>query len=103
MEIDLLDDRRRLEALLRDPLLSPLKAISNVQKWLTSEVPTSTLIDMALMAICKNPDDRYAMLTETDVHVRFRFLDHLLRDTRSTIEVADRFGTGESEDGVYPN
>ena len=103
MEIDLLDDRRHLETLLRDPFLSRLESLSRVENWLSHEVPTATLIDLALMAICEGLDDRYAMLTETDVQVRFHFLDRLLRDTRSTLEMADRFGVGEPDDGVYPN
>ena len=103
MEIDLSEQRHRLETYLRDPLLTQLTVISTVKKWLSREAPTVTLIDLTLMAVCDDLDDRYEMLVEADAMARFAYLDRLLRDLRRTVAVADRFKPSENGDGALSN
>lgn len=104
MEIDLYDQRQHLEAILKDPLLSRLAAVSAVKNnWLNQEMPTATLIDLAFMALCEDPDDRYAMLVESQVMERYHCLEDYLRRTRKTLEIAERFRPPEAPDGFSHN
>jgi Lon protease-like protein len=103
MEIDLVDHRESLEGLLGDPLLKELASVSAIHNWLTSEVPTAALIDLATMTICENTDERYGLLSEPDVLTRAAWLERLLRDTRRTLKVAQHFHPRDCADGVNLN
>ena len=103
MEIDLLDERQRLEKMLKDPLLSRLATVSAVQNVLSQEVPTPTLIDLAIMSVCEDAEDRYSMLIETRILQRFSFLEQLLRQTRKTLEMAERLRPPKTPDDISLN
>ena len=103
MEIDLGDHRRRIESILADPLLKQLASVSAIHNWFNAEIPTTALIDLAIMTICCNNEHRYAMLAEPDVFVRAVWLEEMLQDTRCTLVTAERFRQEAPADGVYLN
>lgn len=103
LEIDLDEHRRRIELLLRDPLLKELASISAIHNWLSAEIPTAALIDLAIMTACDCIKKRYSMLAEPDVFARAKWLETLLRDTRQTLNIAERFRTDAATDGIYLN
>jgi len=103
LEIDLADQREQFESLLSDPLLSQLALVSEFKSWLGQDVPTKVVIDLAIMRVCDDLDHRYAMLAESDAYKRFAFLLHCLRDTRTTLEVAERYRAKELPDGITLN
>ena len=103
MEIDLGEQRSGIEDLLNDPLLRQLASISAIQNWLSSEIPTPVLIDLAIWAFCDNTEHRYGMLAEQDVENRAAWLQSQLKFTRRTLATAARFGDGQSSDGYSLN
>lgn len=103
MEIDLSDDRARLDQLLADPLLRQLACVSAIRNWASSEIPTVVLVDLAIMTTCDNLEDRYRMLAENSPHARVRWLEQMLTRTRRTVETAERFGPSISPDGYGLN
>lgn len=103
MEIDLSDQRQRLEELLQDPLLKELATVSAIHNWLSMEIPTYVMVDLAIMTICDDVEQRYQMLVETDPRSRGRWLERKLRQTHRTLTTAKRFGTGQSTDGYSMN
>lgn len=103
MEIDLFNERQQLETMLNDPLLSHLTTVSAVQNILNREVPTPTLVDLAIMSVCEDIEDRYSMLVETQVLRRFSFLEQLLRQTRKTLEMAEHLRPPKMTDDISLN
>jgi len=103
MEIDLGEQRSGIETLLNDPLLRQLASVSAIQNWLSCEIPTPVLIDLAIWAICDNTEHRYGMLAEQDVQHRAAWLQSQLKYTRQTLATAERFGDGQSADGYSLN
>lgn len=103
MEIDLGEERARLEALLSDPLLKQLAAVSTIHQWLSREVPTAALVDLVILSLCQDPEQRYAMLAEASVEARADWLERYLRQVRRTLEMAQRLGPAVSEDGFPLN
>ena len=103
MEIDLEDHRQRIDGLLGDRLLKSLKSVNVIHNWLSREVPTTAVIDLAIMMLCDDFEQRYEMLAETDVIRRAKWLNRLLLDLHQTLVIADRMGTGETADGIQLN
>ncbi|MCC7192089.1 MAG: LON peptidase substrate-binding domain-containing protein [Phycisphaeraceae bacterium] len=103
LEIDLVDQRESLEALLADPLLKELTSVNAIHNWLTSEIPTSALIDLATMTMCESTEQRYSLLAEPDVLARAEWLEKLLRQTRHTLKLAQNFRPKDCPDGVNLN
>jgi len=103
MEIDISEQRQRLERLLNDGLLTRLSSVSAVHNWLSREIPTVVLVDLAIMTVCDNIDQRYDMLEQTDVFKRASWLEKHLCATRKTLEAAELQGSGKSEDGFALN
>lgn len=103
MDIDLEDERQQLEGLFRDDLLGQLASVAAIRNWLSREIPTAALIDLSILAMVNRPNERYAMLAEPDVHQRAHWLEHHLRDTRRTLQIANRFGPSRTDDGVNLN
>lgn len=103
MEIDLGDQRDRLEKLLADELLQQLASVSAIQNWLSGEIPTMVLVDLAIMTICDDVEKRYAMLAETNIFSRVDWLEDHLRDTRKTLSAANKFGNCVTDDGFGLN
>lgn len=103
MEIDMTEHRQQLEAQLNDPLLRKLACVSAIHNWLNREIPTTVLVDLTIMSVCSDVNHRYAMLAQDDVFRRSDWLhDHLCR-TRKTLEIADRLGAAQTEDGLGLN
>lgn len=93
--------RRRLDELLNDPELGELAAISAIHNWLTPEVPTLALIDLALMHLFDQPEQRYAMLAETDAFERARRLEAHLARTRSVVRRAAMVRPSRTDDEAF--
>jgi Lon protease-like protein len=103
MEIDISEQRSRLEALLGDDRLKQLASINSINNWLSREIPTPALVDLATLTVCCDLDQRYAMLAEPDVTRRLTWLDHHLRQTRHTLELAARHESGPTDEGCHIN
>jgi Lon protease-like protein len=103
MEIDLSDERQRIESLLRDPMLQQLASVKAVANWITDEVPTCALVDLTIMNVCDDMEQRYRMLSEPQASARVSWLQQYLRQTRDTLAVAERFGPSVSDDGFHLN
>ena len=103
LEIDLCEERQRIESRLSDDLLSRLTTVRAVKNMLNQEIPTVTLIDLTTMSVCENCDDRYWILSEPQVSRRFKFLDHHLAQIRRTLEMSDRLRPPDSPEGVTVN
>ena len=103
MEIDLDSHRQRIEAFLDDPLLKTLKSINAIHQWLSREMPTIAVVDLAIMTMCQDLDQRYAMLVESDAVLRAEWLERMLRSTQRMLEIADRLDSVTDEDGVHLN
>lgn len=103
MEIDMGDHRQRIEELLGDPLLRELASVSAIHNWLSAEIPTAALIDLAIMTFCGSVETRYAMLAESDTFARAQWLQQHLWETRRTLATAERFRREALADGIYLN
>ena len=102
-EMELREYRNQLESLLSDRLLKQLASVSAIHNWLSAEIPTPTLIDLAIMTLCYSVEQRYAMLAEQDIFARAGWLKNMLQDTRRTLVIAERFRREVPVDGVYLN
>jgi len=103
MEIDLEKQRARLEKLLDDENLQQLACIKNLSNWLTPDLPTPVIVDLAWQAASRDSDQRYDVLSEPDVFKRFDRLEHHLERTRKTLAIAQKMGPGMSETGLPLN
>ncbi|QQE11384.1 LON peptidase substrate-binding domain-containing protein [Planctomycetota bacterium] len=103
LEIDMQEERYGLEKLLHDPKLMGLASIGAINNWLSSEIPTDTLIDQTTLMTCNDTEMRYQMLQEKDIYTRAEWLTKYLKQTRKVIEVAEQFGMPESDDGYCLN
>jgi Lon protease-like protein len=103
MEIDLMEQRHRIDELLGDDLLRKLSAVNTIHNWLSPDLPTPALVDLASMALCENSDQRYELLAQPDINTRARWLERQLRDPRRTLGIAERFRPADHPDGVTLN
>ncbi len=103
MEIDLQDQRRSLEKLINDPTLREPAAGNAIHNWLNDEIPTPVVVDLTILTICTNVNQRYAILAEPDVERRADWLDHHLRQTRNTLKAANAMGPSLTDDGLSLN
>lgn len=103
MEIDLEDRRNRLEQLLADPLLLQLRSVGEIRNLINSEIPTTVMVDLVILATSTTAEERYAMLAQPDPQARADWLETYLRQTRQTIRIAGQTGTSISKDGFYLN
>ncbi len=103
LEIDLDSSRHRIEQLLGDETLKSLKSVNAIHNWLSREVPTAAVVDLAIMTLCDSAEQRYAMLAEPDAATRAHWLEQRLHETRRTLTIADRLGPAEGQDGVHLN
>ncbi len=99
MEIDLEHQREHIEALLVDPLMEQLASVKAIRNWMSREIPTPALIDLSILALVHDTADRYRMLAEANAEARARFLEGFLESTRRTLRIANRYGSGQSEEG----
>lgn len=103
MEIDLHDQRQRLEGLIEDPTLGQLASIVNIRKWMRSDIPTTALIDLSILSLASTAGDRYDMLAQPDPEKRAHWLEQCLHDTRHTVRLANRLGPSQTDDGLNLN
>lgn len=103
MEIDLGEQRQRIEKLLSDRLLKQLVSISKIHNWLSNEILTTELVDLAIMTLCGEVEQRYDMLAEPDVLIRTHWLERQLRQIRHTLQCAEQIGPSQSPDGLCLN
>ena len=103
MELDLEDQRKQLDELLRDKHLKQLTCIRNMRHWLSPDLSTPVVIDLAWQAIARDSEQRYCCLNEPCVFKRFDCLYRHLQTTRKTLSVASRMGSCRSETGLPLN
>lgn len=102
-ESDLEPQRETLDRLLDDDALKQLAGISAVQNWATPELPTAALTDLAWNSISRDVEERYSVLTEPCAVRRADRLIGLLKQTRRTLQLADRMGPCTGEHGLGLN
>lgn len=100
---DLAPQRSTLEKLFGDSLLKQLSGVSAIGHWISAEVPTTALVDLATMALCDDHEARYQLLTESNAIARAHWLENYLLQTRKTLAVAERFSPAELPDGLNLN
>lgn len=101
LEIDLEEGRARLEALLSDPGLEQLASVAAIRRWLSRDVSSLTMIDLAILTLSNSGEQRYHMLAEHDAEERLAWLERFLKQMRRTVRLADRHGHAKDERG-YP-
>jgi len=103
MEIDLEEQRTGLEAYLEDEYLQKLACIQNVRNWLTPDLPTPAVIDLAWQAASRDHEQRYEILAESCVFKRCDRLKQYLQQTRQTLAIAQQMGPCTSDTGLPLN
>ncbi|MFI4860173.1 MAG: LON peptidase substrate-binding domain-containing protein [Phycisphaerales bacterium JB063] len=103
MEIDLETQRQTLDRLLADAALKQLAGVSAVQNWSTPELPTAALTDLAWNTLSRDREERYGVLSEPCPIRRADRLITMLRQTRKTLQIADRMGPCTGEHGLGLN
>ncbi len=103
MEIDLTPCRDKIEKLLSDPMLRQWTQVGAVRNCLCQEIPTAVMLDLAVMALCRCTEERYAMLAEPCPCARADWLYRHLIMTRDTLRRARLQGACISEDGLALN
>ena len=103
MELDLEDHRQTLDELLRDPRLQQLTCIRNIRSWLSPDLTTSAVIDLAWQAVSRDHEQRYASLAQPCVFERFHCLQQHLIRTGKTLALAEQMGPCTSETGLPLN
>lgn len=78
--------RERFAAMVGDPVLSKLPQVEEIQPLLGKPVSTPALLDLAISALCDEPEDRYHMLAEADPHRRGEWLLDRLADLRAKVD-----------------
>lgn len=103
LEIDLEEDRRRLEALFNDSQMQQLASINAIRNWLNDQIPTIALIDLAILSVCESLEDRYHMLVEKELPRRCQWLLNYLEGMRHSLRIAQRYDPGPSNDNTRQN
>ncbi|MEO0475394.1 MAG: LON peptidase substrate-binding domain-containing protein [Planctomycetota bacterium] len=103
MELDLEDQRETLNQLLQDEHLQQLAPIRNIRNWLSPDLSTPVVVDLAWQAVSRDSEQRYASLAEPCVFERFDRLRQHLQRTRKTLAIAGQMGPCTSETGLPLN
>lgn len=103
MELDLEDHRKTIDELLRDPHLQQLACIRNIRNWLSPDLSTPAVIDLAWQVVSSDSEQRYASLAQPCVFERFTRLQKHLDRTRKTLALAEQMGPCTSETGLPLN
>jgi len=103
MEIDLETQRHQLDKILHDPYLQQLACIRNVSSWMSPDLTTPVIIDLAWQAASRDCEQRYEVLSEPCVFKRFDRLHRYLSSTRKTLAIASQLGSPTSETGLPLN
>ncbi|MFK7790681.1 MAG: LON peptidase substrate-binding domain-containing protein [Phycisphaeraceae bacterium] len=103
MELDLEDQRKRLDELLSDEHLQQLTCIRNIRNWLSPDLSTPVIVDLAWQAISHDSEQLYASLAEPCVFERFNALQQHLVRTSKTLAMAKQMGSCTSDTGLPLN
>ncbi len=103
MEIDMTEQRQRLESLLRSEPLTQLSSVTSMKSWLASEVPTLALVDLAVMTLFDNVEQRYQMLANPCPFSRSHWLQEQLQHISRVLRIADRLSPPQDGDRVNLN
>lgn len=103
MEMDLEDHRKQLDVLLSDEHLQQLTSIRNIRHWLSPDLSTPIVIDLAWQAIARDSEQRYRCLSEPCVFQRYELLQKHLQATRKILALAQGMGPCLSETGLPLN
>lgn len=103
MELDLEEQRETIDKLLSDPHLQQLSSIRKIRSWLSPDLSTPVVVDLAWHAVSEENEQRYTSLAQPCVFKRFDYLKrHLLR-TRKILALAQQMGPCTSETGLPLN
>ncbi len=102
-EMDYDTQREKLDYLLNESALVQLASVKAMQSWLQAELPTPAVADLVTCVLCRNPDQRYAILSEGDPSVRIDWLVSYLEATRRTLELAAAQGSAIDDGGLPLN
>lgn len=97
----LADQRSEIERLLNHEQVKKLATVNAIQNWLSDDIPTVALFDLASMTLCEDGEKRYRWLEECCVHRRAELLIEQLLGLKRTLVLAGKFGSGKSDEG-YP-
>jgi len=104
MEIDLQEQRVKLDVLLDDSSLKKLATIGQVKDWIKEDLPTAALVDALSLVLLSESELRYAMLEEADASERARKMIQILESTREVmLRAQPMFGHARDEDGFFLN
>ncbi|MDH3582813.1 MAG: LON peptidase substrate-binding domain-containing protein [Phycisphaerae bacterium] len=92
---DLGPQRGRLDRLLNDPQLHRLESVQQLHDLVDDSVPTGAVIDVAVMSVCPEVEQRYQILAEPDITVRADWLIDWLESTRRDLKQADDTGSDD--------
>jgi Lon protease-like protein len=97
-EGEMMGTRARLDELFNDPLHNTLSVVHSIHRWLTPEVPTTAVIDLASMAMADGFEERYKILVEADLFKRAEKLKTVLERMRKAVKIATRFEPEKRDD-----
>ena len=84
------DARDQLQNNLTNPAFDQLEPLIQIRQLFDHQIPTSALIDLTIAQLCTDPEQRYAMLTQTDARSRAEWLnnniDQLAETAITTLE-----------------
>lgn len=93
LEFDLSARRRSIMGLIADPTLRRLASVHSLHERLRDSTPTEALIDLSIMCLVEDSEQRYAMLAETDALTRGAWLEAQLKSLRKIILAASRISS----------
>lgn len=96
---ELEQSRQKIIALLDDVYLDRLAVVASLKQWLGDDVPTEVLIELAMLSLTQEVEDRYAMLAEADPRKRADLVIAQLVSMRGLVEQAEQDSSGRDEDG----
>jgi len=73
-EREMTPHRSRIEKLLDDPAILRIEAVADLREQLKKTRTTSAFVDMLISALCRNAEQRYAMLNEPNAIARAEWL-----------------------------
>ncbi|MEO1235572.1 MAG: LON peptidase substrate-binding domain-containing protein [Planctomycetota bacterium] len=91
--------RNRLEVMLDDPKLRKLSVIKSIRKWLHDEVPSEVFVELGVLGVTQDTDERYAVLSEPDPLRRAALFEGYLSSMRDLVDRAERGSSGRDADG----
>lgn len=98
IENDQSESRQTIEELLKNPPIKNLASVSAMLPWITEELSTDAMVDLAVMSLCDNAEQRYKILAETSPQLRADWIESHLLKIRKTLRLAERFEPPECED-----